>query len=364
MATDSSIFRKAWTGALVILGIAFVLWLCWISLPALIPFLVGILLAYLLFPFVTWLEGVLPPRGRRSNARRAAAVIIVFVLFTLLLIAFTVYVGAAIINASNALIAEAPELSTKGMALIADWTTSVKTIIPADSLDSIRQSIMNAGPAISKFLQDFLVGSIMFIPSNMSTITGFIMLPFFLIFVLLNYEQYGKYFNEIFPANMARHTTKVLSIFGTQMGLYIRFMIIMAAIEGALVTLGLLIAGVQYSPALGALAAFLQVIPIIGCFISAAVILLMTLALNPQAILPVLIVLAAAQLVVQALQGWVQGKHFPMDPGVVMVLMMVGGFIGSYIGIILALPAGATAWKLYQYFRGELKAPEPEKGQT
>jgi len=71
-----------------------------------------------------------------------------------------------------------------------------------------------------------------------------------------------------------------------------------------------------------------------------------------------------AQLVVQGLQGMVQDKHFPLDPAVVMVLMMVGGFIGSYIGIILALPTGATVWKLYQYFRDQSKAPGLEKGQT
>lgn len=364
MATDSSVFKRVWTGALVILGIAFVLWLCWISLPALIPFLVGILLAYLLFPFVTWLEGVLPPRGKRSNGKRVLAVIIVFVLFVVLLIAFIAYIGAAIINASTALIAEAPQLTTQGMALIADWTTSIKGMIPAESVDSIRQSIMNAGPAVSKFIKDFLVGSIMLIPSNMSTIIGFIMLPFFLIFVLLNYEKYGKYLNEIFPAKVARHGAKILSIFGTQMGLYIRFMIIMAVIEGTLVTLGLLIVGMEYALAMGALAAFLQVVPIIGYFISAAVILLMVLALKPQAILLVLIVLLVAQLVVQGLQGMVQDKHFPLDPAVVMVLMMVGGFIGSYIGIILALPTGATVWKLYQYFRDQSKAPGLEKGQT
>jgi hypothetical protein len=31
----------------------------------------------------------------------------------------------------------------------------------------------------------------------------------------------------------------------------------------------------------------------------------------------------------------------------------VGGFIGSYLGTILALPVGATAWDLYKYFRDE-----------
>jgi len=364
LATESSNFRKFWIGTLIVLGIALVLWLCWVSLPALLPFLVGILFAYLLFPLVKWLEGVLPPRGKRGSGKRAVSVIVVFIVFTLVLIVFIAYIGAAIVSAATALISRSPELSAKATALLADWTTNVQAVVPADQLSSIKQSITNAGPAIAEFVKSFLVGSIAVIPSSMPTIFGFIMLPFFLIFVLLNYERYGKYFNDIFPARVAKHSTKVLTIFGDQMGRYIRFMIIMAAIEGTLVTVGLMIVGVEYSLALGAVAAFLQVIPIVGYIISAVVILLMVLALHPQALLLVLIVLAVSQVVVQALQGMVQEKHFPLDPGVTMVIMMVGGFLASYWGIILALPVTATIWKLYQYFRDESRASKIEKAET
>jgi len=364
LTSESTTFRKVWIAALVILGIALVLWLCYISLPVLIPFFVGILLAYLLFPLVTWLERILPPKGKSKGFKRVIAVIIVFVLFTLLLIAFIVYIGAAIVSASTALVNRAPEFVDKAMVQVNQWVNVIQTTVPPDTIATVKQSITNAGPAISKFLQDFIVGSIAVIPSSVPTILGFITLPFFLIFVLLNYERYGKYFNEIFPARVAKHSTKILTIFGTQMGRYIRFMIIMAAIEGTLVTLGLFIVGMEYSLAMGAVAAFTQVIPIIGPFISAAVILLMTLALKPQAMLMVFIVLLAAYLVVMALQGLVQEKHFPLDPGVVMVLMTVGGFIGSYWGIILALPVGATIWGIYKYFRDESKAGKLKTEQT
>ena len=363
MASESATFRKVWITLLVILGIALVLWLCWISMPVLIPFFVGILLAYLLFPLVGWLERILPPRGKKGS-KRVIAVILVFILFTLLLIAFIVYIGAAIVSASTALVSRAPEFVDKSMAQINQWITMVQTTVPADTIATVKQSITSAGPAIGKFIQDFVVGSIAVIPSSMPTILGFITLPFFLIFVLLNYERYGKYFNEIFPARVARHSTKILTIFGNQMGRYIRFMIIMAAIEGTLVTLGLFIVGMEYSLAMGAVAAFTQVIPIIGPFISAAVILLMTLALKPQAILMVFIVLLAAYLIVMVLQGLVQEKHFPLDPGVVMVLMTVGGFIGSYWGIILALPVGATIWGIYKYFRDEAKRTPLKREET
>jgi predicted PurR-regulated permease PerM len=364
LASEGGTLRRVWISVLVILGIALVLWLCWIALPVLIPFLVGILLAYLLFPLVTWLERILPPRGKSKGFKRVIAVILVFILFTLLLVAFVVYIGAAIVSASTALVSKAPEFVTKSMSQASEWLTVLETKISADIIAKAKGSIANAGPAIAKFIQDFVVGSIAVIPSSVPTILGFITLPFFLIFVLLNYEKYGRYFNEIFPSRVAKHSTTILTIFGTQMGRYIRFQIIMAAIEGTLVSLGLAILGEEYSLALGAVAAFTQVIPIIGPFLSAAVILLVTLALNPGSVLFVIGVLVLAQLVVMLIQGFVQEKHFPLDPAVVMVLMTVGGFIGSYWGIIFALPVGATVWNIYKYFRDEAKAARLKTEET
>jgi len=352
----NSTFSKSVKLILVALGIGLALWLCWISLPVLIPFLVGILLAYLLMPLVTWLEKLLPPKGKEKKFKRAVAVIIVFVLFTIFLIAFIAYIGSAMVTTSSALVSKAPEFVNKGMAQVGGWLNFMEDRLSTDMVAQIKKAAADAGPAIGKFAQDFVVGSVAVIPSSLPTILGFITLPFFLIFVLINYEKYGQYFYDIFPATMARHSTRILSIFGGQMGRYIRYQIILATVVGLLVSLGMGILGVEYAAAMGAVAAFTQVIPILGPFISAAIILIVTLALKPEVILAAIVVIVAAQVVVALVQGFVQEKHFPLDPAVIMVLMTVGGFIGSYWGIILALPVGATVWDIYKYLRDDRRA--------
>lgn len=52
---------------LIVIGIALVVWLVYISAPVVIPFLIGILLAYLLMPLVKWLEKIIPPRKKPKN---------------------------------------------------------------------------------------------------------------------------------------------------------------------------------------------------------------------------------------------------------------------------------------------------------
>ena len=75
-------------------------------------------------------------------------------------------------------------------------------------------------------------------------------------------------------------------------------------------------------------------------------------------------VIVAAQVVVLLVQGFVQEKNFPLDPAIIMVLMTVGGFIGSYWGIILALPVGATVWEIYKYVRDDRRARQADTEET
>jgi predicted PurR-regulated permease PerM len=343
--------RKAWITILIILGIAVFLWLCWISLPVLIPFLVGILLAYLLWPLVNWLEKILQPKGKEPKSKRAIAVVIVFAVFAIVLIVFIASIGAAMIAASSALVDKVPDLVVRSTAKVSEWLNAIRGMLPADTVAKFEKDLTDAAPAIGKFAKDFVVGSLAVIPSSMPTILGFITLPFFLIFVLINYQKYSQYLSDIFPGSKARHAHRMLKIFGDQMGRYIRYQIILAAIAGLLVFLGTAILGMEYAAALGAVTAFTQVIPIIGPFISAAIILIVTLALKPEVILWVIGIIIVTQVIVNLVQGPLQQRHFPLDPAVIMVLLTVGGFIGSYWGMILALPVGATVWDIYKYFR-------------
>jgi predicted PurR-regulated permease PerM len=343
---------------LILIGIAVVLWLFFISAPVIIPFLVGILLAYLLMPLVTKLEKILPPRNKPRKWKRTVSVIIVFVVFSIILIVFLVYIGAALYTASGILINKAPGFISNSVNIAQDWWKVFKINLPENIDSTINSTLSGVGPAAGKFAQDFLAGSIAVVSSSMPTIIGIVTLPFFLIFLLIDYEKFGIYIRDIFPYKSAKHTSKILKIFANQMGRYLRYQIFLSLIVGFLITLGLLVLGQDYAPAMGVIAAFTQVIPIIGPFISAAIILVVALALKPDMLLWVLIVIVVAQIVVNLMQGWLQEKHFPLHPAVIMVLLAVGGFIASYWGLILALPVGATIWEIYKYFKNE---SEPKK---
>ena len=352
MSPEVTPFKKYWRPVLVLLAIVVVLWLAWISMAVLIPFLTGILLAYLLMPLVRWLEDVLPPRAKAPRAKRVLSIIIVFIVFAALLVVFTVYIGSALGSASSVFLEKAPELISRGFDQFNDWLKDFKGGLPHTVAAQMETFVAGLGPSAGKFMQDFMFGSMAIIPASVPTILGFFTLPFFLFFVLVDYESFKKFFYDIMPEKAAQVTGDILGIIGNVMGRYIRSTIVLSIIAGLMVFLGLLALGIEHSEALAALTALTQFIPIVGPVISGLIILIVTFALQPHMVVWALLVFIAAQVILNSVFGnWIQGKYMKLHPAVIMVLLVVGGYVAGFWGMILALPVGATVWEIIKYFR-------------
>jgi predicted PurR-regulated permease PerM len=333
------------------------LWLIVISIAVLIPFIVGILLAYLTIPFIIRLEKILPPRDKGQKAKRAISIIIVFIVITALFVLFTAYMGSTMVSAAKMLLDKAPLYITQGMDQAAQLFNIFRHIMPQSLEARIEEMVAGAGPAAGKFIQDFVVGSMAMIPASVPTVIGFLTLPFFLFFVLYDYESFHQYFNDLLPAEVARHAGNVLGIISNIMGRYIRAQLILGLIVGVLVLLGLLILNVEYAPAIGAVTALTQFIPIVGPVVSGLMIVIITLAVQPDKLIWALLVFMIAEgLLNLVFANWVQGKYMQIHPAIVMVLLVVGGYVAGFWGMILALPVCATAWEIFRYFLAEQQA--------
>ncbi len=340
--------------ALAILSV--LIWIFISSMAVLIPFLLGILLAYLLMPLINWLEKILPLNARWNKAKRIISIIIIFIIFGGLTVAFTIYMGATIVSASSVLLNKAPDYIVKGIDEAMRWMDIFKGNIPQVIEMRIEEALSNFGPSAGKFVQDFVIGSMAVIPSSMPTIIGFLTLPFFLFFVLYDYEKFGKYIREMLPARAAQHTEKIISIIGNVMGRYIRSQLILGLIVGAMVFLGLLLLQIDYAPALAMVTALTQFIPIVGPVVSGLIIVIITLAIQPGKVIAALIVFLIAQIILNTVfLNWLQGKYMQIHPAIVMVLLVVGGYIAGFWGMILGLPIFATIWEIFKYFRSVSK---------
>lgn len=357
MSVNSSTFQKYWRPLIILVAVLLLLWLVAASMAVLIPFLVGILLAYLLMPLVIRLERIIPPKGKGLKTKRAISIVLVFIVVIAVCVLFMAYVGTALISASTVLVNKAPDYITQGMEQASSWFDVFRGSLPQAVETQIENMIASMGPSAGKFLQDFIVGSMAIIPATMPTVIGFVTLPFFLFFVLFDYESFQQYFREMLPERAARHIGAILSIIGNVMGRYIRSQIILGLIVGMLVFIGLLILQVEYAVAMGAVTAITQFIPIVGPVVSGVVIVILTLAIQPDKFIGALIVFIIAEgLLNVVFVNWLQGKYMQIHPAIVMILLVVGGYIAGFWGMILALPVCATIWEIFKYFRSEQQA--------
>jgi len=107
---------------------------------------------------------------------------------------------------------------------------------------------------------------------------------------------------------------------------------------------------VRYPLGLAIIAGITEMVPIIGPIIGAIPAVLVALADDPVKALWV----ALAFLVIQQLENnlivpKIQGDMLRMHPGVIIVLLVVGGAIGGFIMVILIVPLAAFVRDVYQY---------------
>lgn len=326
-------------------------------MAVLVPFLVGILLAYLTMPVINWLENMMPPKGRGKKVKRAVAIIVVFIVGITLFVLFMIYMGSTLVSASSVLVDKAPEYITRGMDQASRWVDIFRKWMPQALETRIDEMIAGLSPRAGRFIQDFILGSMAMIPASMPTVTGFIIMPFFLFFVLYDYESFQRYFYDLLPASAARHAGKILGIIGNVMGRYIRSQIILGLIVGTLILIGLSIFNIQYALALGMVTAVTQFIPIVGPVISGLMVAIITLAVQPDKVIIAVVIFIIVQVIINVfVVNLVQGKYMQIHPALVMLLLVVGGYIAGFWGMILALPICATAWEIFKYFRAEKQA--------
>ena len=91
-----NILIKNWRLIAIILGIILFIWVLYLLKTFILPFAVGLVLAYLFMPLVSWLSRKLPPRDKWPGVKRVFSVIIAFILLICIVGGFAYIVVTAV----------------------------------------------------------------------------------------------------------------------------------------------------------------------------------------------------------------------------------------------------------------------------
>lgn len=355
----TNVFVKHWRLVVLALGIIlFLLVLYWLR-TFVLPFAVGLVLAYLLRPVVLWLERHIPPRRKWPGFRRVIAVLIAFLLLVVLLAAFLYTVLTAVIDATIQLVESAPYFIGQSILHVQEWIESIIANLPISIQEEVTETVVEGGIDIGTSIRDSLLGSIPSISATFNIILGFAVLPFFLFYVLKDSEKLKAGVKSALPESIVVHIRNVLDIVERVVGRYLKSQIMLGFIVGYFSFVGLLLLDVPFPLALALLAGVTELIPTLGPWIGGSVAGIVTLAMAPEkTIWVVLLFIGIQALENNLLVPKVQSAFLRIHPAVMIFLLVFGLYIAGFWGILLIGPITAMLVEVVKYVRECMKQQE------
>ncbi len=334
--------------AAVIAAGAVLLTVALLAAGAVKPFLLGVLLVYLLGPSVDRLARIGIPRG--------VAVLIVFAIVIGIVAVIGGIALAPLITQVQLFVKDLPGIASDLRRSLDEFYRNLN--LSRDARDAIDSALANAGSSLrSVDLGSIVSPLVTSIVGVLSTITAYAILPAWLFFVLKDRQRLGNALESSLPPAWRGDVFALFAIANRVFGNWVRGQLVLGATVGALVYLGLMVLATYVDPVFGryavllALAAgVLELVPFIGPFIAAIPAVLIALTAGPGGVLATLVLYTAIQLLENnLLVPKIQGDAVELHPSAVMLALVVGAALAGILGAILSLPVAAAARDIFRY---------------
>jgi predicted PurR-regulated permease PerM len=330
------------------------LWVLYTWRMVLLPFLVGVVLAYLMMPVVKWIERILPGKTKYTKKRRLVALVLLLVAITIVM-AFAAFILVTIIvHYSSQLLADSGKYITQFIAKAQEWTTGLRNTVPEGARIFVDKVVADIASSITSTLQGSGAGGSSKILSSLGIIFGFAATPLFLFYMLKDSDLVVNGVCSTFGKKSEPHLRQILCVIESVLGRYVKAEFILSVVLFALTFVGLTIIGIPlaFSLPLAFVYGLGELIPTLGAWIAGAIMILVTLAVAPQKILWVILLDLIAKLSENMLLvPRIQASTMRMHPALVIMLLVIGGHFWGLWGMMLTVPIVSTLKDVFKYLK-------------
>ncbi|SET55001.1 AI-2E family transporter [Paenibacillus sp. NFR01] len=326
------------------------------------PLLLSGVAYYLLNPLVDRME-------RRSRVKRAYGIVILYLLIagiiTLILLTVIPMIRVQLLE----LIDNFPKYSKQIQDEFLDLTGSE---VFGHIQENIGTDFSSVSGKLTTWGTSFLNNAASSVGNFVGTLTEIILAlvttPFILFYLLRDGKRLPDYLMRFVPTALQPQTRMVMSEMNSQVASYIRGQIIVSCCIGALLYIGYLIIGLNYSLVLAIVAACTAVVPYLGPAIAITPALVVAAVASPFMLLKLVVVWTAVQLIEgKFISPQIMGKSLRVHPITIIFVIIFSGKMFGVLGIILAVPGYAVlkvvVTHVFQWFRfrsGLYEKPAPE----
>ena len=311
----------------------------------LVPFIIGIGIAYILTPIVDFLEGKKLPR-----ILAILVCLVPIIAFFPLLIFFIV---SGLIDELQGLITKLPDIIQQGQDYFRvaidkliergiDIEPTLLTNTITTQLNNILTGIFSTISQIGKG-----IGSIVAIIYNV------IVIPLSAYLFLADRDKIMDWFRNLFPPEESKRIDGFIKKLNISLARFFRGQIVLMTVVGFIVGFALWILGIKYYLLLGFIAGAFNLVPNIGYVLSfIPAILIGITSPNPLVnVIKIVAVYVGEQLIENFFLGpLIVGQASKLHPMVVMIILIIGGITFGFWGVLLAIPVTIFVREFMNHF--------------
>jgi putative heme transporter len=344
-AAGSAMARWSAKALLITAGMFLVGGAIWYARAASVPLIVAALVSTQLLPLIGWATS----RGVSRGLAIAASLIGV--------VAITAGLAWLFSDALFGNLGGVGQDISEGADKVVAWLQDNDDWVQQHE-DAVRDFLKSILPAAKDAAGGILGGALGGLALAAQLVSGALLMFVFLLYILTSGDSIWRWIeNRFSPGRRDRVNVAGRAAWNAATG-YIRGIALVALIDSTVIALGMLVIGTPHVGTLALLSFVTLFIPILGAWVSGAVIVLITLASvgTGGAVAMAAVILIAQQLDSMFVTPLVYQKTVSLHPIVTLTAVIVGSQLLGIVGAFLAVPMVAVGWALYN----ALEQPGPE----
>lgn len=335
---------------LVVALILLIVALLWLARGALFPFVLALVLAYILLPVVTFFEGGIKRFVPRFGGARAVAIVLTYLAAILAAALFFLLIAPVVSEQFEVLWENRQEIAGFVEDLVDDGLRQYRASVPEEIQAQIDSALRQAGARLSAAAQAAIGQTVSAVTSTVAFIAGLVIVPVWLFYVLYDQNRFMRKAVEVIPAQVRPDTVNVMRISDRILSQYLRGQLLLCLVVGVAATIGLALLGVPFFAVLGLIAGIFEILPFVGPIIGMVPAVLVAVIERPiLGLWTLLLFIGIQQVENTVLVPRISGKAVELHPALIVLVLIIGSQVAGLAGAILAVPVTAIIRDVFKY---------------
>ncbi|MBQ8534906.1 MAG: AI-2E family transporter [Bacilli bacterium] len=311
-------------------------------LKILTPLFIGIVVAWLLNPFVKWLE--------TKKIRRCIGTTVAYIILAIAIFLIVNAIIPLLYNQTIELVENLPDVFGSLKEWLANLFNNINT--STVNIEDIEKNILarldEFAGSLSTLLPSVLINAVTSIVSSIGTFVIGLVIGFFL---LLSCDNLGNTLLEVIPKRFRKSTNELCTKINQSLRNYVNGALLDAFVVFAISSIAFAIIGLKAPLLFGLFCGLMNVIPYAGPYIGGIPAVIVAFSQGTGIGIAVLIAIVIIQMVEgNVLQTLIISKTTKLNPVTIIIGLLIFGHFFGIVGMLLSTPIIGVGKVIIKYF--------------